>query len=129
MRSELDRELARIQAIVHQQTGKDAIDVRLLPAERGIVVFMTVSISAPASLTDAHQQAGELEEALRKHLPQIADVVVHTALNRGSRRSKPCWGLPSRRAGMHGGDARGQLIAPAVRRHRSPTITMAGAHP
>lgn len=41
-------------------------------------MFLTISISALASLTDAHQQASELEEALRKRLPQIADVVVHT---------------------------------------------------
>ncbi len=72
------RTLERIRALVREQTGIDARDVRVLPTERGIVVFLTVSISAPASLADAHQRASELEEALRKRLPQIADVVVHT---------------------------------------------------
>jgi cation diffusion facilitator family transporter len=68
----------RIRALVHNETGKDALDVRILPTERGIVVFLDVSVSAGASLADAHQQASELEEALRQQLPQIADVVVHT---------------------------------------------------
>ena len=67
-----------IRTLVRAETGKDARDVRVLPTERGIVVFLTVSISGGASLADAHQRASELEEALRKRLPQIADVVVHT---------------------------------------------------
>lgn len=67
-----------IRALVRDETGKDALDVRVLPTARGIVVFLDVSASATASLADAHQQASELEEALRKQLAQIADVVVHT---------------------------------------------------
>jgi cation diffusion facilitator family transporter len=67
-----------IRALVHDETGTDALGVRVLPTERGIVVFLDVSASATASLADAHQQASELEEALRKQLPQIADIVVHT---------------------------------------------------
>jgi divalent metal cation (Fe/Co/Zn/Cd) transporter len=67
-----------IRALVRDETGKDPLDVRVLPTERGIVVFLDISVSASASLADAHQQASELEEALRKRLPQIADVVVHT---------------------------------------------------
>jgi divalent metal cation (Fe/Co/Zn/Cd) transporter len=67
-----------IRALVRDETGQDPLDVRVLPTERGIVVFLDISVSASASLADAHQQASELEEALRKRLPQIADVVVHT---------------------------------------------------
>jgi cation diffusion facilitator family transporter len=67
-----------IRALVRHETGQNPIDVRVLPTERGIVVFLDVSVSARASLADAHQQGSELEEALRKRLPQIADVVVHT---------------------------------------------------
>jgi divalent metal cation (Fe/Co/Zn/Cd) transporter len=73
-----DRALAEIQAIVREETGKDALDVSVLATERGIVVFLTISTSAGASLAGAHQRASELEEALRDQLPQIADVVVHT---------------------------------------------------
>jgi cation diffusion facilitator family transporter len=68
----------RIRAIVREKTGRDALDVRVLPTERGIVVFLDISVSSGASLAGAHQQASELEEALRKEVAQIADVVVHT---------------------------------------------------
>jgi cation diffusion facilitator family transporter len=69
---------ATIRTLVRHETGVDPIGVRVLPTERGIVVFLDVSVSAGGSLADAHHQASELEEALRKQLPQIADVVVHT---------------------------------------------------
>ena len=46
--------------------------------EDGDVLFITVSVGAKASLTQAHQLASELEEELRLELPSIADVVVHT---------------------------------------------------
>jgi divalent metal cation (Fe/Co/Zn/Cd) transporter len=67
-----------IRAIVRERTGQEARDVRVLPTERGIVVFITVSVGPQASLTHAHQIASELEEQLRQRLAEIADVVVHT---------------------------------------------------
>jgi cation diffusion facilitator family transporter len=67
-----------IEAIVRRHTDRDARDVRVLPTERGIVVFITVSVGRDSSLAHAHQLASELEEELRQHLPEIADVVVHT---------------------------------------------------
>jgi divalent metal cation (Fe/Co/Zn/Cd) transporter len=73
-----DGTVERIRAIVRQGTGRDARDVRVLPTERGIVVFITVSVGHEASLAHAHQIASELEEQLRQRLPEIADVVVHT---------------------------------------------------
>ena len=72
------RTLDTVRALVRDETGQDARNVRVIPTARGIVVFLDVSVAASASLADAHQQASELEEALRKRLPQIADVVVHT---------------------------------------------------
>jgi cation diffusion facilitator family transporter len=74
-----DREtVAAIGELVLQQTGQRARDVRVLPTPHGIVVFLDVPVGASASLTDAHRQASELEEALRRRLPKVADVVVHT---------------------------------------------------
>jgi divalent metal cation (Fe/Co/Zn/Cd) transporter len=67
-----------IQTVVRQRTNTDARDVRVLPIERGIVVFITISVGENASLAQAHQIASELEEQLRQRLPEIADVVVHT---------------------------------------------------
>jgi cation diffusion facilitator family transporter len=70
--------LSEIRTIVREQTGTPARDVRLLPTDAGIVVFITVPVGATESLAHAHQIASELEEALRQRMPEIADVVVHT---------------------------------------------------
>lgn len=72
------RTVQDVQAIVREQTGSSARDVRLLPTEAGSVLFIAVRVGATASLADAHRVASELEEALRQRMPEIADVVVHT---------------------------------------------------
>lgn len=72
------RTVEMIETIVREQTGTKARDVRLLPTEAGSVLFINVPVGSTASLADAHQAAGELEETLRQRLPDIADVVVHT---------------------------------------------------
>ncbi len=77
-RSDDPRTVDTIRSIVHDRTGSTAHDVRLLPTETGSVLFITVPVGATASLADAHQIAGDLEEALRERLPELADVVVHT---------------------------------------------------
>jgi len=70
--------IEQIQAIVRTQAGEQPRDVRLLPTQRGSVLFITVPVGSAASLANAHRLASELEEALRRRLPEIADVVVHT---------------------------------------------------
>ncbi len=72
------RILQTVRTIVHEQTGTAPDDVRLLPTDAGIVLFITISVGSEESLTEAHEIASELEEVLRQHIPQIADVVVHT---------------------------------------------------
>ncbi len=68
----------RIKNVVERYAHTPACDLRLLPTQVGDVLFITVSVGVTASLTQAHQLASELEEELRKELPSIADVVVHT---------------------------------------------------
>lgn len=70
--------IERIETIVRDEAGQQARDVRLLPTKAGSVLFITVPVGSAASLADAHQIASNLEEALRRELPEIADVVVHT---------------------------------------------------
>jgi divalent metal cation (Fe/Co/Zn/Cd) transporter len=72
------RTLESVEEIVREQTGSPARDVRLLPTDAGIVIFITVPMSPADTLAHAHVVASELEEALRQKLPEIADVVVHT---------------------------------------------------
>jgi cation diffusion facilitator family transporter len=70
--------VAEIQHLVRERTGIEPRSVRLLSTETGHVIFLTVDVGSDASLVDAHQLASELEEQLRRQLPEIADVVVHT---------------------------------------------------
>jgi cation diffusion facilitator family transporter len=72
------RILSTVATIIEQQTGTVSSDVRLLPTDAGSVLFITISVGADKSLTQAHAIASELEEVLRQRIPQIADVVVHT---------------------------------------------------
>jgi cation diffusion facilitator family transporter len=70
--------VAEIQRLVRERTGIEPRSVRLLSTETGRVIFLTVDVGSDAPLVDAHQLASELEEQLRRQLPEIADVVVHT---------------------------------------------------
>jgi cation diffusion facilitator family transporter len=72
------RVLETVRTIVREQTGTAPDDVRLLPTDAGSVLFITISVGPDASLTRAHEIASKLEEVLRQHITQIADVVVHT---------------------------------------------------
>jgi cation diffusion facilitator family transporter len=67
-----------IEQLVRERTGNDPRRVRMLGTDAGQVLFLTVSVDEQASLSDAHELAGELEEDLRQRLADIADVVVHT---------------------------------------------------
>jgi len=70
--------LQTIKTVVERYAHTPARDLRLLPTPAGDVLFITISVGATASLTQAHQLASELEEELRHEVPSIADVVVHT---------------------------------------------------
>ena len=70
--------VAEIRRMVRERTGTGPRSARLLSTKTGRVVFLTVEVGADASLVDAHQLASELEEQLRRQIPDIVDVVVHT---------------------------------------------------
>jgi cation diffusion facilitator family transporter len=69
---------ARISELVQARTGAPPRDLRLLPTDAGVVVFLTVLTPETATLTDAHTLASRLEEDIRSAERGIADVVVHT---------------------------------------------------
>jgi cation diffusion facilitator family transporter len=66
------------ERIVLERTGNKPSGTSLLRTEGGRVIFLTLGVAAETSLVDAHQIASELEEELRQHVPDIADVIVHT---------------------------------------------------
>ncbi len=70
--------MEEIQRLVSQRGAIELHSVRLLSTEAGRVIFLTVEVGSAASLVDAHELAGELEDQLRQQVPDIADVVVHT---------------------------------------------------
>lgn len=74
-----DRQARReIEQLVRELTGADPKALRVLSTDAGRVVFLTLGVNPAASLTDAHQLAGDLEDQLRQRLDGIAEVIVHT---------------------------------------------------
>ena len=69
------REIGRL---VRERTAREPRRVKLLSTEAGRVVFLTLDVEQDESLMAAHQLASELEEELRRRVPDIADVVIRT---------------------------------------------------
>jgi divalent metal cation (Fe/Co/Zn/Cd) transporter len=69
-----------VERIVLGWTGKAPRGTRLLRTDAGRVIFLTLVVGAQTSLVDAHQLGSELEEELRQQIPDIVDVIVHTAI-------------------------------------------------
>jgi cation diffusion facilitator family transporter len=75
---EVDIDTAAIEAAVRDETGTAARELRIVRTDEGIVVFLTLGLGAAGSLADAHGQASAIEERVRRAVPAVADVVVHT---------------------------------------------------
>ncbi len=67
-----------VQEVVREITGVPPLRLRLLATDEGRVLFLTLGLGHGESLTRAHQLAGELEDQLRRRIPGIAEVIVHT---------------------------------------------------
>jgi cation diffusion facilitator family transporter len=67
-----------VLAIVRDATGESPREVRLVRTDEGLLVFVTLRVSADRTLAEAHALASEVEERIRERLPETADVVVHT---------------------------------------------------
>jgi divalent metal cation (Fe/Co/Zn/Cd) transporter len=67
-----------VRRIVRERTGSDPRMVKLLSTDAGHVLFLTLAVDSAASLTEAHELAGELEDELRRRIDGIAEVIVHT---------------------------------------------------
>jgi cation diffusion facilitator family transporter len=75
---EADIDQAAIEAAVREETGSTPRELRFVRTDDGIVAFLTVGLEGRGSLADAHVRASALEERVRRAVPEIADVVVHT---------------------------------------------------
>jgi cation diffusion facilitator family transporter len=74
----VDIDTAAIEGAVREVTGAAARELRVVRTDEGIVVFLTLGLGGAGSLADAHGQASAIEERVRRAVPAIADVVVHT---------------------------------------------------
>jgi len=67
-----------VARIVRETTGARPRDLRFVQTENGVVAFLTLGLGAGRALAEAHADASEIEERVRRAHPEIADVVVHT---------------------------------------------------
>jgi cation diffusion facilitator family transporter len=67
-----------IETVVLQETGARPRELRFVRTDEGIVAFLTLALAGDESLADAHGRASAIEERIRRAVPAIADVVVHT---------------------------------------------------
>jgi len=75
--SRLD-DIREIERIVMERTATIQQRVKLFCTPGGRVIFLTLEVAPQTSLIDAHRLASELEDDLRRRIPDIADVVIHT---------------------------------------------------
>jgi cation diffusion facilitator family transporter len=74
----VEADAERIRRIVAGRTGAPPREVRFLQTEDGLVAFLTLGLDPECTLADAHALASEVEEDVRRDLPELADVSVHT---------------------------------------------------
>ena len=69
---------AEVERVVREEPGAAPRELRFVRTDDGLVAFLTVALGGGASLADAHGRASAVEERVRRAVPEIADVVVHT---------------------------------------------------
>ena len=74
----VERDTGFVEEVVRDATGAAPRELRFLETDEGLVAFLTLGLDPATTLADAHRRASEVEERIRKRLPEIADVIVHT---------------------------------------------------
>jgi len=67
-----------VEHVVREITGAAPRRLKILATDAGRVLFVTLDVGNDESLTRAHQLAGEVEDQMRRMMPGIAEVIVHT---------------------------------------------------
>jgi len=76
--AEVAGDVATVRAIVREACGADPQELRFLNTDEGLVAYLTLRLGPDTALSTAHARASEIEERIRRELPDIADVLVHT---------------------------------------------------
>jgi cation diffusion facilitator family transporter len=80
--AEVSGDAATVDRVVRQATGGPPDELRFLHTDEGLVAHLTLTFDSATALADAHAVASRIEESLRRELPEIADVIVHTEPHR-----------------------------------------------
>jgi divalent metal cation (Fe/Co/Zn/Cd) transporter len=67
-----------VRRIVCDATGAEPLALHFLDTGEGLVAFLTLRLEGTRALAEAHADASRVEELIRRELPEISDVVVHT---------------------------------------------------
>ena len=67
-----------VTRIVVAETGRPPRELRFLESDDGLLVFLTLGLDATAPLAEAHARASQIEERIRRDLPGVAEIIVHT---------------------------------------------------
>ena len=76
--AEVSGDRAAVERVVRAETGGPPDELRFLHTDEGLVAHLTLGLDSATALADAHAVASRIEETLRRELPEIADVIVHT---------------------------------------------------
>jgi divalent metal cation (Fe/Co/Zn/Cd) transporter len=67
-----------VTRIVRAETGRPPRELRFLESDDGLLVFLTLGLDATVPLAEAHARASQIEERIRRDLPGVAEIIVHT---------------------------------------------------
>jgi cation diffusion facilitator family transporter len=67
-----------VTRIVRAETGRGPRELRFLDSDDGLLVFLTLGLDAAAPLAEAHARASEIEERIRREVPGVVEIIVHT---------------------------------------------------
>ena len=76
--AEVSGDTETVNRVVRAETGAPPDELRFLHTDEGIVAHLTLALDSQTALAEAHGTASRIEETLRRELPEIAEVIVHT---------------------------------------------------
>jgi divalent metal cation (Fe/Co/Zn/Cd) transporter len=73
--AETDRAVRRL---VRELTGAEPVELRFMVTDGDLVAYLTLGLEGTRSLASAHEIGGEVRSRLRREVPELHDVLVHT---------------------------------------------------
>ncbi len=76
--ADIEADAETVRRIVQARTGSLPREIRFLQTDDGLVTFLTLGLDPGSALAETHALASEVEQEVRRALPGLADVSVHT---------------------------------------------------